>query len=232
MAIFLGVTTAACSGKSESFCSKSVSVAGVVMSLTHGLSEVPESQYASLHDELLFAHNASFEAMKDQTKDSDVVRFNVKVQKFIKIMDGLRWDFSKALLDVNASSAAADLGTQESLSQANAVESFVISACGMPSTVAQEISAETLPSPSIPSPTATEPPTGNQNQTSEFIATGKVLASIYGISISDSEAQCLGSALSGVVDSTSAIADTGVYTKQFQKAFDLCGITVPVEAGS
>lgn len=231
-AVFVGLIMGGCSGKSVNFCSQSVSVAGVVMSFSHGLADIPESQYGSLRDELQFAQNASLEAMKDQPNDSDATRLNIKLNRFIKIMNDLRWDFSKALLDVNASQAAANLGTQQSLLEANAVESFVITACGMPSTVAQDISADTLPSPYIPSPTATEPPSSTQKQTSEYIATGKVLAGIYGVSISDTEAQCLGTALSGVVDATSAIADSAQYTKQFQKAFDLCGVIVPAASSS
>ncbi len=194
--------------------------------LSNGLSDISESQYASLRDDVLFAENAAFESMKDQPSDSDSTRLYVKLQKFTSIMKNLSWDFSKALLDTDASDAAANLGTPESLRQANVVESFVITTCGMPSTVPFEATFDTLPSPSIPKPTDTEPPSGNQNQKSEHIATGKVLASIYGVAISDSEAQCLGSLLGDVVDATSASADSTQYAQQFQKAFDVCGINV------
>lgn len=198
------------------------------MSFSNGLTDIPESQYGSLRDDLLFALNASFESMKDQNSDSDSTRLNVKLQRFIKIMNGLNWDFSAALLDETASEAATDLGTQETLRQANAVESFVITSCGMPSTIAFDESVDTLPSPSIPSPTATEPPSGGQNQASENLATGKVLADVYGITISDSEAQCLGSILGNVIDATSAAADSDQYAQQFQKAFEVCGINSAV----
>ena len=226
--VVMGLTTTACSGKSVLFCSESVSVAGVVMSFSNGLAEIPESQYGSLRNDLLFALNASFESMKDQNSDSDSTRLHVKLQRFIKIMNELKWDFSAALLDENASKAASDLGTQETLRQANAVESFVITSCGMPSTIAFDETADTLPSPSIPSPTATDPPSSSQNQASENLATGKVLADVYGITISDSEAQCLGSILGNVIDATSAAADSAQYAQQFQKAFDVCGINTAV----
>jgi len=166
--------------------------------------------------------------MKDQPEDSDSTRLYVKLQKFTSIMEKLSWDFSEAILDVDASDAAANLGTPDSLREANAVESFVITTCGMPSTVPFEATVDTLPSPSIPGPTATDPPSSNQNQKSENLATGKVLAGIYGVSISDSEAQCLGSLLGDVVDATSASADSAQYAQQFQKAFDVCGINVAV----
>ncbi len=223
-----GIATTACSGKSVLFCSESVSVAAVVMSFSNGLAEIPESQYGSLRNDLSFALNASFESMKDQKSDSDSTRLNVKLQRFIKIMNELKWDFSEALLDENASEAALDLGTRETLLQANAVESFVITTCGMPSTIAFDETVDTLPSPSIPSPTATDPPSSNQNQASENLATGRVLAGVYGVTISDSEAQCLGSILGNVVDATSAAADSAQYAQQFQKAFDVCGINTAV----
>ena len=230
VAIVLGFVTSACSGKAESFCSQSSSVAGVALMLSNGLSDISESQYATLRDELLFAQNAAFEAMKDQPEDSDSTRLYVKLQKFTSIMEKLSWDFSEALLDADASDAAANLGTQDSLREANAVESFVITTCGMPSTVPFEATVDTLPSPSIPSPSATDPPSSDQNQKSENIATGKVLAGIYGVTISDSEAQCLGSLLGDVVDATSASADSAQYAQQFQKAFDVCGINVAVNS--
>jgi hypothetical protein len=228
VAVVLSLVTSACSGKADSFCSRSSSVAGVALMLSNGLSDISESQYATLRSDLLFAHNAAFESMKDQPEDSDSTRFYVKLQKFTSIMEELSWDFSEALLDVAASNAAANLGTPAALREANTVESFVITTCGMPSTVPFEATVDTLPSPSIPGPTATDPPSSNQNQKSENIATGKVLAAIYGVSISDTEAQCLGSLLGDVVDATSASADSAQYAQQFQKAFDVCGINTAI----
>lgn len=208
-------------------CSNSFSVSGISTLLAHGLDNVSESQYPQLQHDIETAESLTKAAIRNDKKNADAVHFAVKLQNFIRIMDRLSWDFSKALLDPTASGAASELGTPESLQQANSVESFLITTCGMPSTVAVDASADTLPFPSIPGPTATDPPSNPVNQTSEHIATGKIVAGIFGITLSDSEAQCLGSALDGVVDATSASANADQYSQQFKKAFDLCGVNVP-----
>lgn len=216
----------ACAQSADSLCDSSFSVSSISTLLAHGLENVSESQYADLQHDVETADKLTKAAIRSDSENVDAVHFAVKLQQFIRLMDGFSWDFSKALLDTSASQAAADLGSAESLQQANTVESFLITTCGMPSTVAIDIAADTLPSPSIPSPTATDPTSDAINQASEHIATGKILANIYGVVISDSEAQCLGAALDGVVDATSANANSDQYSQQFQKAFDLCGVSI------
>jgi hypothetical protein len=228
----VALSTGSCSGKSVTFCSQSVSVAGLTTLLSHGLDDIPESQYPALQKDLSFAYNAAFETMKDEETSSDATRLGVKLQKFIKIMEGLDWDFSAALLNEEAISAANDLGTSESLLQANAVESFVITHCGMPSTIANDLSADTLPFPSIASPTATDPPLNAINQDSEYIATGKLLGSIYGANVNDEEAKCIGSALNGVYDISSSDSNISQYVSQFQKAFTACGVNIVIPTNS
>jgi hypothetical protein len=228
----LGLVSGACAGKSVSFCSQAVSVAGVTNLFSRGLEDIPESQYGSLHDDLLFAKNATFESIKDETTATDATHLMVKLQRFIQIMDGLHWDFSAALLNNQAMVAASALGTSESLLQANAVESFVITHCGMPSTIAIDASADTLPSPVIPSPTATDPPANGINQDSEYIATGKTLGSIYGVTLTDTQALCVGSALNGIYDVSSSTSNVSQYVGQFQKAFSSCGVNIQIPLDS
>lgn len=194
------------------------------MLFAHGLDNISENQYAELKEQLSATYNLSMAAVKESDTASDATRFAVKLQRFMHLMDTFKWDFSTAILDSNTSLAAIDLGSQQSLLEANAVESFFISKCGMPSTVAFDTSADTLPSPVIASPTATDPPTEGINQDSQSIATGNILAGIYGLTLTNSEALCLGNALDGVVDATSAAANADEYASQFNKAFALCGI--------
>lgn len=226
----LGVTVSACSAKSETFCSQSVSVAGVATLFSHGLQDLPESQYESLRDDLAFAYNAAIESIKNETDSSGAAQFAVDLQKFISIMNGLHWDFSAALLNDQAMGAANKLGTNEALLQANAVESFVINHCGMPSTVANELTEDTLPFPVVSAPNATDPPSAGINQDSEYIATGKLLGNIYGLTLTDEESRCVGAALAGVYDVSSTNADISQYVSQFQKAFTQCGINVVIPA--
>lgn len=200
-------------------------MASVSTLLSHGFENISESQYRQLASDLQTAASITRETVKNQADNADAARFSIKLNHLISIMVSLRWDFSRALLDAQANDAAKDLGTPESLLQANSVESYQISQCGLPGTVPNDESVETLPTPSVPQPNDSEPPVSKTDQASQNIATGRFLAEIYGVQVSDSEAQCLGAALDGVVDASSAQENADQYIKQFQKAFNLCGIS-------
>jgi hypothetical protein len=147
-------------------------------------------------------------------------------------MDDVDWDVSIALLTNEAVEAASSLGTAETLSQANAIDAFVISQCGLPSTLAPVPgSPDSLPSPSIASPTQTDPPSTPPNESSETREEGRLVAEIFGLTLSNAELDCLGNQLSNIVDVSGANANLAQYQGQFQKAFDSCKIifTVPVE---
>jgi hypothetical protein len=83
--------------------------------------------------------------------------------------------------------------------------------------------------PSIPSPTATEPTIDSLNDFSELTVFGKMIATQFGLTITDSEATCLGTSLSDIYDVSGPDTDNVQYQRQFQRAFDSCGIdfTIP-----
>jgi hypothetical protein len=140
-------------------------------------------------------------------------------------MDEIDWDVNRALEVSEAVSAAVDLGSEETLRQANTVEGQLVSKCGLPSTQAPPNNPEiTLPMASIPSPTATDPVINSLNDSSELTVFGKMVATQFGLTITNSEATCLGTSLSDIYDVSSPDTDNVQYQRQFQRAFDNCGI--------
>ena len=100
----------------------------------------------------------------------------------------------------------------------------------MPSTQAPPNNPEiTLPMSPIPSPTATDPIANPLDDSSELTVIGKMIATQFGLTIADSEATCLGTSLSGIYDVSGPNTDNAQYQRQFQRAFDNCGIdfTIP-----
>ena len=154
-----------------------------------------------------------------------------KLNVFISSMDELKWDVSIAMQNDQAVAAALSLGSAATLTQANTVESLLIGECGLPSTVvSNEQGADTLPPPPIATPTQTDPPTNTINETSQDNALGATFATLFGLTLSPAQTNCLGASLQGVVDVSSGSANLAQYQSQFQKAFDTCSIdfTVPL----
>ena len=155
-----------------------------------------------------------------------------KLNIFISSMDDVQWDVSVALSNNEAVDAAMTLGSAATLTQANTVESLIIGVCGLPSTVVGDGQGiDTLPSPSIASPTQTDPPTNTINETSQDEALGATVATLFGLNLSRNQTNCLGETLQGVVDVSSGNANLAQYQSQFQRAFDSCSIefTVPLD---
>mgnify|MGYP006963602602 CR=1 FL=1 len=170
----------------------------------------------------LAVSNASSVEASDLTK---------KLNIFVSSMDELNWDVSVALQDNDAVAAALTLGSVETLTQANTVESLLISECGLPSTLVNDgQNVDTLPPPSIPTPTQTDPPTNTINESSQDDALGSTVATLFGLNLSPAQTSCLGASLQGVVDVSSGSANLAQYQSQFQMAFDACSIefTVPL----
>ena len=80
----------------------------------------------------------------------------------------------------------------------------------------------------IPSPTATDPITNPISDSSELSVIGKIVANQFGLSVTDVEAECLGESLAGIYDVSGSSSNNAQYQRQFQKAFDSCGIVFVV----
>lgn len=223
---------AACGSTKDNFCNGVSSVAGFTSRFSLGLDNFSENEYSQLRLDALDTYDIVMEAVRESKDSVDAVRLSRTLSKFINEMDKVAWDVTRALKNEQIVAAAAELGSSETLVRANSVEAFVISRCGLPSTVASNAVTDTLPMPSIPGPTDTEPPSDTIDQDSEHFATGMLLGSIYGIELSQFEATCLGRELDGVVDLSGANADASLYVAQFQRAFDTCEIPYRIPADS
>lgn len=196
---------------------------------SQGLDNFSEDRYAQLRIESNSAYERTVNAVTDDSVSAEATAIATKISAFITLMDTVEWDVNRALDIAEAVEAAVDLGSELTLRQANAVEAELVKRCGMPSSVALPTEGEvTLPMNPIPSPTATDPTTNTVSDISELSVIGKMIANQFGLTVSDSEGTCLGTSLSGIYDVSGPETNNAQYQRQFQRAFDACGIVFSV----
>lgn len=229
MVSLLGVL-GSCSTNSDSLCGSNISISDFVAGFSQGLDNFSEDRYAQLRSESNSAYERTVNAASDDSVTAEATAVASKISSFITVMDTVEWDVNRALDIAEAIAAAVELGSELTLRQANAVEGELVERCGMPSSVAPPTDGEvTLPMNPIPSPTATDPITNTVSDSSELLVIGKVIANQFGLTVSEIEAACLGTALSNIYDVSGPETNNAQYQRQFQRAFDACGIdfTIP-----
>lgn len=218
-----------CSSETEALCSSNISISDYVASFSQGLDNFSEDRYSQLRAESNSAYERTVNAVTDDVITTEATSVASKISAFISVMDTVDWDVTRALDISDAIAAAEALGSESTLRQANAVEGQLVTRCGLPSSIAPPNGVEnTLPMNPIPSPTATDPTTNNLNDTSELSVIGKMIATQFGLTVSESEATCLGTSLSDIYDVSGPDTSSAQYQRQFQRAFDLCGIVFSV----
>jgi hypothetical protein len=206
-----------------------ISISDYVAGFSQGLDNFSEDRYAQLRIESNSAYERTVNAVTDDSVSAEATAIATKISAFITSMDTVEWDVNRALDIAEAVEAAVDLGSELTLRQANAVEAELVKRCGMPSSVALPTEGEvTLPMNPIPSPTATDPTTNTVSDISELSVIGKMIANQFGLTVSDSEGTCLGTSLSGIYDVSGPETNNAQYQRQFQRAFDACGIVFSV----
>jgi hypothetical protein len=229
--LLCGALLVSCSSE-FSICEDVSSVAGFTIQFSQGLDNFSESDFATLKNEAFAARKSVNHVAVSHPSSEEAVNLARKLNVFISSMEKSDWDVSMAMVDIVTMDAASELGSPQSLTQANTVESLLIGECGLPSTIANsDQTVETLPGPSIPSPTQTEPPTNTINEGSQDDALGETVARLFNLTVSPAQTTCLGRALQDVVDVSSSTANLAQYQSQFQRAFDECTIdfTVPTD---
>ena len=192
---------------------------------SQGLDNFSEDRYSQLRSESNAAYERTVNAVTDDVISVEATSVATTISAFISVMDTVDWDVTRALDISEAIAAAEALGSESTLRQANAVEGQLVTRCGLPSSIAPPNNAEnTLPMAPIPSPTATDPIVSPLDDSSELTVIGKMIATQFGLTITDNEATCLGIALSDTYDVSSPDTDNAQYQRQFQRAFDNCGI--------
>ena len=221
-----------CGSDGEGLCANAISIPSFTTRFSQGLDNFSEDQYEQLRLDSLDAMSTVNSVAVSPEAPSEAATLAIRINQFISAMDDSLWDVSLALQNSDAVQSATTLGSSETLALANVVDAAVISQCGLPSTLAPLAGVvDTLPSPVIPSPSQTDPPATPPNEESEEMETARTVSNIFGLNLSDEQLICLGSALDGIVDVSSASSNLAQYQGQFQRAFDTCKIdfTVPVE---
>ena len=218
-----------CSSGSDSSCGSNISVSDYVAGFSQGLDNFSEDRYAQLRTESNSAYERTVNSVTDDRITVEATSVANKILRFITVMDTVDWDVNSALDLSEAVSAALDLGSELTLREANTVEGQLVVRCGLPSSIAAPNDSEiTLPMNPIPSPTATDPITNPISDSSELSVIGKIVANQFGLSVTDVEAECLGESLAGIYDVSGSSSNNAQYQRQFQKAFDSCGIVFVV----
>ena len=218
-----------CSTNSDSLCGSNISISDYVAGFSQGLDNFSEDRYAQLRSESNSAYERTVNAASEDSVTAEATAVASKISSFITVMDTVEWDVNRALDIAEAVTAAVELGSELTLRQANAVEGELVERCGMPSSVAPPTDGEViLPMNSIPSPTATDPTTNTVSDSSELSIIGMVIANQFGLTVSEIEAACLGTALSNIYDVSGPETNNAQYQRQFQRAFDACGLDFSV----
>ena len=218
-----------CSSGPEAVCSSNISISDYVAGFSQGLDNFSEDRYSLLRTESNSAYERTVNAVTDDVITTEATSVASKISAFISVMDKVDWDVTIALNVSDAIAAAEALGSESTLRQANAVEGQLVARCGLPSSIAPPNMPEnTLPMNPIPSPTATDPTTNTVSDSSELSVIGKMIANQFGLTITDTEAECLGESLSGIYDVSGPETNNAQYQRQFQRAFDGCGIVFDI----
>jgi hypothetical protein len=200
-------------------------VSDYVAGFSQGLDNFSEDRYAQLRSDSNAAYERTVNAVTNDLVSAQATLVATKISTFISVMDSVDWDVNRALDIAVANAAAVDLGSELTLMEANAVEAELVGICGMPPTVAPPTEGEvTLPMNSIPSPNATDPTMNTVDESSELSVIGKIVANQFGLTVTDVEAECLGESLAGIYDVSGSNSNNAQYQRQFQRAFDSCGI--------
>lgn len=213
-------------------CSQAVSVPSYTTRFIMGLDNFGEDQYENLRTDTIRTRETVALLFELYPEDENVVAVLKKIDDFASAMDATNWDVSVALRDSEAVQGAVLLGGAETISQANQIDALVISLCGLPSTfVPNEATGDTLPMPWIPGPTDTEPESTLTDDASELYALGEMVGTLFQLSLTSEEVECIGNELVNVVDKSDATSNSAQYQAQFQRAFDNCSVafTVPID---
>ena len=232
--LLTGMVVAGCGPTGGSLCDEPASVAGFVLAFDQGLANLDSDQYLGLRLEALDA-SATVRLVLSGSTDApaDVVAAARDIDgmftDFIRRMEDANWDVGEGLSSAETVELVSVIGSAETLSKANLVESLVIERCGLPPIVPVDpATVDSLPGPPVPSPTATDPPTDTIDERSEARSLGTTVGEIYGLTLDDEQVVCLGLALEGVYDASGAATSPEKYQRQFQSAFDRCEIEFSV----
>lgn len=222
------VTVVSCSGREAGVCEGVKSVSDFVSQFSQGLDNFAEDRYTQLRLDSLDSLDTVRAFFKDATHGREARNLGARLQTFVAEMDKVSWDVSQALESEAAVKAASELGTSDALADANSVEAVLIDTCGLPTTQPPIVGSDSLPFPEVQSPAATDPQTNGPNLMSEDRASGLMVATQFGLTLTDVQVVCLGRALNNAFTDETTVDDPVQTRARYQDAFDGCGIRYSV----
>lgn len=144
--------------------------------------------------------------------------------------DAVDWNLSAAQTSPRVQAAVTEFSADEVVSDVASVTDYVNTICRSGDSIdSSGDGLGTLPTPTVVTPPITDPPTGVVDNGSDARAIGTEVANTFGITATDAQVVCLGTKLQDVVDTSGASSSSAEYNRQFQAAFDACGIkfTIP-----
>ena len=214
------------SAESLPVCTSTIDISRVLTRLSSESDMVGGMTSSDLHNDL----ERSLYVLELLTKSSPsdvtarVEQVKTALTDLSVSLDEVDWDIATAATNVKVQAAMAVFGDKKTADAIVIVGDYTQSLCGTKSSIAVVNDASTLPLPIQPSPTATDPPMGLTDNASDARATGLLVATLFGLTATDVQINCLGIALQGIQDVTAASGTLEQYQGQFQKAFDTCSI--------
>lgn len=228
------VVAASCSTKKlPTVCEKIDNLSQAVGALRNGIDEL-SGQYAGeldtdISESLVLLDSLSVEAPAGVVDNVTLMRAGLaEVQS---ALDNVGWDIEAAKGDTPAIQAVDKLRGDDMVTAVTMITNYVNGICATTGTV--DPSADgigTLPAQTIPTPPVTDPPMGTVDNGTDARAIGYEIATTFGITATDEQLECLGTQLQDVVDKSDETSTNGAYNRQFQAAFDECGIDFTVPA--
>ncbi len=219
------------SNQSTALCAKTLDITGLFYELSNGsdmIGAMTSTEVRNDIDQSLYALDAIDEKASDNIKDrtQQVRSFFLELST---ALDEVEWDVAVAVTDSRVQSLLAKSSDKALGDAVIVVNEYRQSICDVAPTIPLGVEPlSTMPFPEQPSPTATDPSMGVTDNASDVRATGVTVATLFGLTITDEQVDCLGAALQGIVDVSSSTASLEQYQGQFQKAFDECAIDFEV----
>lgn len=207
-------------------CRSTIDISRVLNRLSSESDMVGGMTSSDLHNDL--ERSLYVLALLSKSPPSDVIARVEQVRTALTALsvalDEVDWDIAAVATNVEVQAAIAEFGEKKIADATVIVGDYTQSLCGTKSSIAAANDASTLPLPIQPSPTATDPPMGLTDNASDARATGVLVATLFGLTATEVQINCLGIALQGIEDVTAASGTLEQYQGQFQKAFDTCSI--------
>lgn len=228
------VSLSACSSGAQTTVCDNVESLSLAVGTLRGGVDVLSDQVAGdldsrITDSLVMLESLAVEAPTGVTEKITALQSSLADAQ--EAFDAVGWDFAAAQSDSAVLDAMQQFDGTDVIANVTTISNYVNGICATDGSIGPTSDGlGTLPAPEISTLPVTDPPTGVADNGSDARALGFEIATAFGITASEDELVCLGTKLQEVVDVSGEQSSTGAYNRQFQAAFDACGIDFTVPA--